>query len=227
MSKIHRRGLVILSGGQDSVTCLGVALQECDEVEAVGFYYGQRHEVEIEAASVICRSRGVPYKCVNLQTSFEHIKSSALIDHNADLSAPHTIVGCAPASFVPARNAIFLTVAFGVALEGGMDVMYTGVSQTDYSGYPDCRETFIERLMLALNTGYEANVAIRTPLMHKTKAETFQLAKDTGILEQVLQYSVTCYEGVTDKVNDWGLGCGECPSCKLRAKGWEEYINTK
>jgi 7-cyano-7-deazaguanine synthase len=108
-----------------------------------------------------------------------------------------------------------------------MDVMYTGVSQTDYSGYPDCRETFIERLMLALNTGYEANVAIRTPLMHKTKAETFQLAKDTGILEQVLQYSVTCYEGVTDKVNDWGLGCGECPSCKLRAKGWEEYINTK
>lgn len=216
------KGLVVLSGGQDSVTCLGVALQECGEVEAITFNYGQKHAAELDAANIICRRHIIPQTVIDLRPVLSHMQSSALITHG-DTTQKHPILKDLPASFVPARNALFLTVAYGIAMEHGCDVIYAGMCETDYSGYPDCRAAFIRMLNEALDMGYESEIHIKTPLMWLNKAATFKLAEDVGILGDVLQYSVTCYEGDTEHLNAWGFGCGECPACKLRAKGWSDY----
>lgn len=217
------RGLVVLSGGQDSFTTLGVALLKCSEVYAVSFEYGQKHEVELEAARMICRKNNIQHRIVDLTPALGLMKSSALVNHDLEMNDKHSLNANVPASFVPVRNALFLTVAYGVAMEEGCDTVWTGVCQTDYSGYPDCRADFISTLNIALNVGYQGNIQFMTPLMYINKAETFKLAEDVDILDDVLQYSVTCYEGRTDIVNEWGLGCGNCPACRLRAKGWEDF----
>lgn len=216
-----QRALVVMSGGQDSVTCLGVALHTCDEVHAVTFAYGQKHAVEVAAARRICSDHKVPHVIVDLSGILQNMGSSALIT-GGDVNAEHPLLAGRPASFVPARNALFLTAAYGLAMELQAGIIYTGVCQTDYSGYPDCRDDFIKTLNLALNIGYESEIEIRTPLMHLTKAETFALAWSHGFLDAVVNDSVTCYNG--DRTpNEWGMGCGSCPSCELRANGWSEY----
>jgi len=217
------KGLVVLSGGQDSTTCLGVALDECIEVNAVTFEYGQKHEVEVLAARHIANKYHVPLLTINLKPILENMTSSALITHG-DTTQPHPVLKGLPASFVPARNALFLTIAYGLAMEHKCGVIYAGMCETDYSGYPDCRHNFITMLNSTLDIGYESMIHIKTPLMFLNKAETFNLAKEVGVLDTVLQDTVTCYDGVVDKRWDWGRGCGECPACKLRAKGWEEYV---
>lgn len=216
------KGLVVFSGGQDSTTCLGVALDECDEVEAIAFDYGQKHKVEILAARKIAAKYGVRLKVIDLRPVLENMTSSALITHG-DTTKKHPILKDLPASFVPVRNALFLTVAYGIAMEHGCDVIYTGVCQTDYSGYPDCRDGFVKSLNEALDLGYQSGIEIRTPLMWLTKAQTFKLAEAVNILGTVIEDSVTCYEGDIGLRHEWGYGCGECPACKLRAKGWDEY----
>lgn len=216
------KGLVVLSGGQDSVTCLGVALQECGEVEAITFNYGQKHAAELDAAVIICTRHIIPQTVIDLRPVLSHMQSSALITHG-DTTEKHPILKDLPASFVPARNALFLTVAYGIAMEHGCDTIYAGMCETDYSGYPDCRDQFIQMLNETLDMGYQSGIHIKTPLMWLNKAATFKLAEDVGILGDVLQYSVTCYEGDVEHLNAWGFGCGECPACKLRAKGWNDY----
>ena len=124
---------------------------------------------------------------------------------------------------MPARNAVFLALAHGLAQEWKCHTIYTGVCQTDYSGYPDCRRAFITAMEGALNEGYTTTIEIATPLMYLTKAETFAFAKRVGILDTVIEHSHTCYEGDRSVKFDWGYGCGECPACKLRAKGFQEY----
>jgi 7-cyano-7-deazaguanine synthase len=218
---LTQHAIVVMSGGQDSVTCLGVALNECGTVEAVTFRYGQKHAVEVSAARDICIKHNIPYRVIDLSPILQNMQSSALVN-GGDVNQEHKLLAGLPASFVPARNALFLTAAYGLALEAGATRIYTGVCQTDYSGYPDCREDFIRALNFALDVGYQSKIEIRTPLMHLDKAATFQLAWSMGCLETIIEETMTCYNGDTTR-NEWGKGCGECPACQLRAKGWDEY----
>lgn len=231
--KRKAHALVVLSGGQDSVTCLGLALATFATVSAISFRYNQRHAVELESAAYLCKKYNVDHKVVDLGTVVSQLVSSALTSsHNSGgrgalaetrVGQPHPYKPGLPSSFVPGRNALFLTLAHAHAQEIKADLLITGVCQTDYSGYPDCRDEFIRSLERSLNLGYETEISIVTPLMFLTKAETFALADKVGFLHEVIEHSHTCYNGVHDKLHDWGYGCGECPACELRKKGWEEF----
>lgn len=214
--------LVVLSGGQDSTTVLGVAMSESHVRMALTFNYGQRHLIEVNQANKIAREYDIEHKVVNLSDIFRGF-DSALLNDEDDISAKHGLYEELPASFVPARNALFLTVAFGIAITREYELIYAGMCQTDYSGYPDCRDNFIKLLNKSLIEGYERNIEIRTPLMFLTKAQTFELAHEMHVLDTVLDYSVTCYEGDMREKHEWGYGCGVCPACKLRIKGWDEW----
>lgn len=216
-----RNALVVLSGGQDSVTCLGWAIATYNDVYAISFDYGQRHKVELECASKVCDAFNIPHQIMDMKALGELVTTNLVGDGDVGAAHPHN--KDLPASYVPCRNALMLTMAHGYAQEVGATHLVTGVCQTDYSGYPDCREEFVVQLQEALNTGYLTSIRIMTPLMHKTKAETWQLADQVGFLDVVTQMSHTCYLGDRDHKYDWGYGCGECPACVLRAKGWAEY----
>lgn len=221
MLEREHKALVVMSGGQDSTTCLGVAIARHYDVHAVGFDYGQKHKVELEQAAKICEKSNVPFQIVQIP-ALQLMRSSALVT-GGDVSQRHEYLTGLPASFVPVRNALFLTIAFGLAMELKVDHLYTGVCQTDYSGYPDCREEFIQQLEKALNIGYQSNIDIRAPLMHMDKAATFELARRVGALEAVIELSHTCYNG-DEKMNEWGRGCGDCSACALRKAGYEQYL---
>lgn len=222
----YAHALVVFSGGQDSTTCLGVAIQDAEEITCVTFAYGQRHAAEIESAKKVIKALedevDIKHLIIDLSPILSNMKSSGLVSHDLNIAGEHSINPDLPASFVPVRNALFLTSAYGLALERGCDVIYTGVCQTDYSGYPDCREDFVKALNQALNIGYAAEIPIETPLMHLTKVQTFALANDLDMLDIVLNETTTCYNGVQNS-HDWGKGCGVCPACDLRRKGWLEY----
>lgn len=231
--KIKGSALVVLSGGQDSVTCLGMALASYEKVHAISYHYNQRHKVELESAKLLCAKYNVEHKLVDLGTLLSSLVSSALTSsHNSGaqgalaetrVGQPHPYKKDLPSSFVPGRNALFLTLAHAHAQEINTSRVITGVCQTDYSGYPDCRDTFIRRLEHTLNVGYETDISIITPLMFRTKCETFAMAAEYNFLEEVLENSHTCYNGVHDLRHEWGYGCGDCPACELRIKGWEQY----
>lgn len=218
------KALVVLSGGMDSATCLGYALAKygSENTLAVSFNYGQRHGVELEAAWQLATKHRIHYQEVAMP-ALNQMTSALTTDLAGDPSQPHQLNDSLPASFVPARNAVFLSVAFGIAMSRGCGVIYTGVCETDYSGYPDCRADFIRAFNDALRLGYQKNITIATPLMHLDKAQTFALAEATGVLEDVLFVSRTCYVG-SNKRNEWGHGCGECPACTLREAGWRRFV---
>jgi 7-cyano-7-deazaguanine synthase len=217
-----KKVLIVLSGGQDSVTCLVKALSEANfEVHAIGFKYGQKHATELECAQQICNKFSVPFTIHEIP-SLVLLADSALTTAG-DVGAVHHRDASLPASFVPNRNALFLTIAHAYAQKIGAERIVTGVCQTDYSGYPDCREEFVQMLERALNVGYNTNIQIETPLMHLTKAETFLMAFEAGHLDTVLEMSHTCYNGDRTNRHEWGYGCGECPACKLRANGWDDF----
>lgn len=213
--------VVVLSGGQDSVTCLGIALARFKTVYAIGFDYGQTHAVELNCAKHVCEDHGVPFKLVTLGFMEDLVTTNLIGD--GDVNEAHENKPNLPSSFVPNRNALFLTLAHAHAQEVGATHIYTGVCQTDYSGYPDCREVFVTHLQLALNIGYETDITILTPLMNVDKAGVFAIAEEFDFLETVVNHSHTCYNGVRNKKFCWGYGCGECPACKLREAGWEEF----
>jgi len=219
------RALVVFSGGQDSTTCLGWAKNRFDEVETITFDYGQKHRVEIEQARKIAEALHVKNTLLSLD-AFSQLNDSALIDGSQDIGAQHSVHTNLPASFVPNRNAIFFTLAHAFAQKQGIEHIIIGVNQTDYSGYPDCREPFVKALELALNLGSEATIAFHYPLMHLTKAETFALSNVEGVLDLVIDESHTCYNGVHTHKHAWGYGCGECPACVLRKQGWECFSNS-
>lgn len=216
------RALVVFSGGQDSTTCLGWAKNRFEYVESITFDYGQKHRVEIAQAGKIAEALAVKNTLLSLD-AFSQLNDSALIDSTQDIGAHHKTHTNLPASFVPNRNAIFFTLAHAFAQKQGIEHIIIGVNQTDYSGYPDCREPFVKALELALNLGSEANITFHYPLMHLTKAETFALSATEGVLELVLNESHTCYNGDHKHKHAWGYGCGECPACILRKQGWEAY----
>lgn len=220
------KSIVVLSGGQDSVTCFGMAKRDTNLIGAISFNYNQRHAVELEAAADLCKRMEVEHKVIDLGF-LSDLVTSALTNDSMEVGEAHPRLQNLPASFVPCRNALFLTLAHAYAQEKGADRIYTGVCQTDFSGYPDCRASFVELLAVALNTGYESEIQIITPLMHITKGATFALAEEVGFLDEVIENSHTCYEGDHETLHEWGYGCGECPACKLRAKGWEAFQSEK
>jgi 7-cyano-7-deazaguanine synthase len=208
--KSPRTALVVFSGGQDSTTCLAWALNRFSRVEAVFFDYGQRHRIEVESARRIAQRRQITLHELSVPT-FGEIGGNALVDSDPILLEGRRGL---PSTFVPGRNLVFMTFAGALAWKLGIQDLITGVCQTDYSGYPDCRQDTMEALQKSLELGMEWPLRIHTPLMYLTKAQTVALAQTEGALQD-LAYSHTCYEGLYPP-------CGTCPACELRAKGFAE-----
>ncbi|AUR88736.1 queuosine biosynthesis protein [Vibrio phage 2.117.O._10N.261.45.E9] len=219
--KAGTSAVVVLSGGQDSVTCLGLALSCVEKVYAIGFSYGQKHTIELIQARKICEAHNVPFDVFEIP-ALQQLDDSALVG-SGDVNEAHHRNPDLPASFVPNRNALFLTIAHAYAQKVEAKVLITGVCQTDYSGYPDCRWDFIVKLQETLNLGYATDIEIQTPLMDLNKAQTFSLAEECGFLETVINDSHTCYNGDRSHMHEWGAGCGECPACLLRKAGYEDF----
>jgi 7-cyano-7-deazaguanine synthase len=223
MNKHNENAYILLSGGQDSFVCLIWALQNFEKVEAVSIKYEQRHSRELYYAAEIAKHFEVQHAIYDIGNFISSIAESTLLkegDHNAT----HTIAHNLPASFVPNRNGIFLTIISNHAFrkrEKQINLI-TGTCETDYSGYPDCRNNYIKAKALELSLGLDCPVEIFTPLMWKSKAETFHIAHKAGKLVELIELTLTCYNGV-EKLNEWGRGCGECPACKLRKNGYEEF----
>jgi len=213
-----KKAIVLLSGGQDSTTCLYWALQRFDEVLAIGFDYGQRHRQELQQASIISKQAGVSYKVFDVRGIFQN---SSLVDMRQDVTKAHTINPDLPSSFTAGRNIMFLAVAGGYAFNEGATHIITGVCQTDYSGYPDCRQTFVTAMELALRYGLDKDIHVVAPLMYMTKAETWRLAKDLGIVEIIREFTLTDYNGDMT-MNEWGRGVNNNPATELRVKGYYE-----
>ena len=212
---LNTQALVVLSGGQDSTTCLYWALDKfgSDAVEAITFDYGQRHRVELGCAARVAEFAGVPHTVMPIDT-FAALGGNALTDQNIGVQKAADIETDLPNTFVPGRNIVFLTFAAAYAWQRNIEHLVTGVAQTDYSGYPDCRQETIEALQLTLRLGMASNVVIHTPLMSLSKKETVLLARDLGALE-AMALTHTCYDGRRPP-------CGECPACVLRARGFDE-----
>lgn len=223
--------LVLFSGGQDSTTCLGWALERFGRVETVGINYGQRHQVELE-----CRSR-VREKIAALKPEW---KARLGRDHMLALPVLGEIADCAltddrriafeetglPNTFVPGRNLLFFTLAAAIAYRRGAHVLVGGMCETDFSGYPDCRDNTLKSLQVSLSLGLDAPMVIETPLMRLTKAETWELARRTGgddFVRLIRDETHTCYMGDHEHFHAWGFGCGKCPACELRERGWKEW----
>lgn len=216
--------VVLFSGGQDSTTVLALAQNAHVKVHAVGFDYGQRHAVELECAKEIADEFGVTYQIIDFKFLGASVTSGLTrAQGDVDFGESHARLKQLPSSFVPGRNALMLTTAFAIAGELGAKYLYTGTCQTDYSGYPDCRENFVKALELTLRMGYEQDTEILTPVMHLDKADTFAMANELGVLQTIVEKTNTCYHGDRSTRHDWGYGCGECPACQLRANGWEEF----
>lgn len=229
---LRASALVLFSGGQDSATCLAWALERFARVETVGFDYGQRHAVEMQARQAVrdgmarilpeWAGRLGPDHVVDL-TGYGRIAESALTaDRKIEMDARGL-----PTTFVPGRNLVFLTTAAALADRRGLEVLVGGMCETDYSGYPDCRDDTIQAMARALSLGLDRPVVIDTPLMWLTKAETWELAHRIGgdaLVELIVEDSHTCYQGDRSRRHAWGYGCGDCPACELRAAGHVEWV---
>jgi 7-cyano-7-deazaguanine synthase len=211
------KAIVVFSGGQDSTTCLFWALNQFDEVEAVTFDYRQRHRLEIEVATSIAKELGVPHTVLDMSL-LNQLAPNALTRSDIAIEQKE---GQLPSTFVDGRNLLFLSFAAVLAKQKGARHLVTGVCETDFSGYPDCRDIFIKSLNVTLNLAMDYQFVIHTPLMWMTKAETWKLADELGAFEFVRTKTLTCYNGI---IAD---GCGECPACVLRRRGLEEYMKEK
>lgn len=211
------KALVVFSGGQDSTTCLFWAKKAFKEVEAVTFNYGQRHAAELDCAKEIAEDLEVPHHVLDMSL-LNQLAPSALT--RADEEITHKD-GELPSTFVPGRNLLFLSFAGILAKQIGARHIVTGVCETDFSGYPDCRDIFVKSLNVSLNLSMDDQFVIHTPLMWINKAQTWEMADDLGAFRYVQENTLTCYNGIK------GSGCGECPACELRQKGLEEYKRAK
>ena len=220
----NEHALVLFSGGQDSTTCLFWALNNFKKVYTISFNYGQKHSKEIEIASSICKKLDVEHKIVDISLLSELVISNLFLG-KGDLNEDHKLNKDVPSSFVPYRNMIFLTFAAAWASTIRVYHIVMGVCETDYSGYADCRDVFIKSIQTSLNlaTDFKEKVIIHTPLMQLTKAKAFRFANELGCLDFIIKETLSCYNG-QETMNEYGKGCGDCPACKLRKKGYEEYL---
>ena len=215
----NEKALVVFSGGQDSTTCLFWAKRQFREVHALSFIYGQKHVKEVELARAIAAKAGVHFDVMDV-SFIGKLGHNSLTDTTMTMDAEKPADGV-PNTFVPGRNLFFLSIAAVYARERGIRHLVTGVSQTDFSGYPDCRDNFIRSLNVTLNLAMEEQFVIPTPLMWIDKAATWALADELGVLDLVRNETLTCYNGIP------GDGCGHCPACKLRREGLEKYLQTR
>jgi 7-cyano-7-deazaguanine synthase len=228
---MHDTALVLFSGGQDSTTCLAYALSKYARVETVAFDYGQRHRVELDARLQVIKA---------LRTQFAQWSTRLGEDHLLDVGVLGAVSETAltrdteiamqanglPNTFVPGRNLLFVTLAAALAYRRGLQVLVTGVCETDYSGYPDCRDDTMKAMQVALSLGMDQRFLIETPLMWIDKAATWHMAHRLGgqaLVDVIVEHSHTCYLGDRSLRHEWGYGCGHCPACDLRAKGFAGF----
>jgi 7-cyano-7-deazaguanine synthase len=222
--------VVCLSGGQDSSTCLYHALRRYDPVHAVSFDYGQRHRVELECAAALAARAGVQQVVLPVD-ALSMLAGGSLtnpaIESRLDAAGTGNAYAEArglPSSFVPGRNVIFLGLAAAYGVPRGLETLVAGVCSTDEAGYPDCRPDFVDSLEQSIRIGMDCpGFTIDAPLLHLTKAGTWALAEDLGVVEVIRTETHTCYEGERGTLHEWGYGCGDCPACTTRARGWAEY----
>lgn len=223
--------LVLFSGGQDSTTCLAWALERYSRVETIGFDYGQRHAIELTVRpTVLQKLRGFSTEW-DSRLGEDHIIDLSLISKISDTAMTSNVEikmmeNGLPNTFVPGRNLLFMTVAATVAYRRGLNVLVGGMCETDFSGYPDCRDDTMKALQVTLNLGMATNLQVETPLMWIDKAETWKMAQDLGgtnLVDLIRSETHTCYLGERGELHDWGYGCGTCPACALRARGYAEF----
>lgn len=228
---LPRQALVLFSGGQDSTTCLAHALVQYERVETVAFDYGQRHRIELDARLEVLRQFRVQFPHWASRLGEDHLLAVPVLGEISETSLTRDIAmemqeQGLPNSFVPGRNLLFLTLAAALAYRRGLDVLVTGVCETDFSGYPDCRDDTIKAMQIALSLGMDRRILIDTPLMWIDKADTWRMAERLGgpaLVDLIVEHTHTCYLGERGALHAWGYGCATCPACVLRAKGWERY----
>ena len=226
-----RTALVLFSGGQDSTVCLAWALARYARVETIGFDYGQRHRVELECRPRVLQAVRDAFPAWAARLGDDHLLDLALLGQISDTAltserAIEMAEGGLPNTFVPGRNLLFLTFAATLAYRRGASVLVGGMCETDFSGYPDCRDNTMKALQVALSLGLDAPMTLDTPLMFIDKAATWRLTEQLGgaaLVELVVEHTHTCYLGERGQRHDWGYGCGHCPACELRARGFAAY----
>jgi 7-cyano-7-deazaguanine synthase len=228
---MHRTALVLFSGGQDSTTCLAQALSRYERVETIAFDYGQRHHVELQARLQVLAQLRLQFPHWAPHLGEDHVLDLGVLGQVSETSLTRDVAfkmesTGLPNTFVPGRNLLFLTLAAALAYRRGLQVLVTGVCETDYSGYPDCRDDTMKAMQLALSLGMDQRLLIETPLMWLDKAQTWQLAESLGgpaLVDLIVEHTHTCYLGDRVHRHAWGWGCGSCPACELRARGWARY----
>lgn len=229
---MHRSALVLFSGGQDSATCLASALERFDRVETVGFNYGQRHVIELDCRHRFLDALKASFPVWALRLGTDHVLDIPVLGAISDtaLTQSKAIVFAnsgLPSTFVPGRNILFFTLAAAVAYRRELSVLVGGMCETDYSGYPDCRDDTLKSLQVTLSLGLDTRLLLETPLMWIDKAETWRMAERLGgttLVDLIREQTHTCYMGDRETRHDWGYGCGTCPACQLRGNGYERYI---
>lgn len=230
-----RKALVLFSGGQDSATCLAWALERYAHVETIGFHYGQRHAVELDCRNVVLDRMKAMFPAWAEHLGTDHMLDLALLGQISDtaLTQDQEIAFKAsglPTTFVPGRNLLFFTFASAVAYRRGLTALIGGMCETDYSGYPDCRDNTLKALQVAMSLGLDAPMVVETPLMWLDKARTWRLAEQLGgapLVELIRTETHTCYMGDRTQLHLWGYGCGHCPACELRRTGYEAYTQSE
>jgi len=236
---MHTTALVLFSGGQDSTTCLAHALTRYNRVETIGFLYGQRHLVEMDARLKVLAELRRQFPDWSVRLGEDHVLDVGVLGQVSETSLTRDMAfqmesSGLPNTFVPGRNLVFMTLAAALAYRRGLQVLVTGVCETDFSGYPDCRDDTMKALQLSLSLGMDRRFLIETPLMWIDKAETWALAHRLGeasgaphggdaLVDLIVEQTHTCYLGDREHRHDWGYGCGTCPACELRANGWARY----
>jgi 7-cyano-7-deazaguanine synthase len=235
MAAMHTTALVLFSGGQDSTTCLAHALARYERVETIAFDYRQRHSVELDARLNVLRELRTRFPQWAAKLGEDHLLDLAVLGEVSETSLTRDTAfqmeaNGLPNTFVPGRNLLFMTLAAALAYRRGLQVIVTGVCETDFSGYPDCRDDTMKALQVALNLGLDTRLRIDTPLMWLSKADTWHMAQRTGgaaMVELIAEHTHTCYVGERSARHAWGYGCGVCPACALRRSGFEAFCANK
>ena len=231
VATIPSKALVLFSGGQDSTTCLAWALSQFAHVETIGFDYGQRHRIEMDVRRETLRELRTTFPEWSTRLGDDHVIDLAVLGQISETSLTRDVAiayeqSGLPNTFVPGRNLLFLTFAATVAYRRGLDVLVGGMCETDFSGYPDCRDNTMKAMQLALSLGLDRKLRVETPLMWIDKAQTWAMTQDLGgaaLVDLVREDTHTCYLGERGALHAWGHGCGQCPACALRAAGWAKF----
>lgn len=228
---MNSKALVLFSGGQDSTTCLAWALERFDTVETIGFDYGQRHSIELECRLTVLNELRQKFPIWSSKLGIDHVLDLKLLGQISDTALTESKAievqkNGLPNTFVPGRNLMFFTFAAAIAFRRGLEVLVGGMCETDYSGYPDCRDNTLKSMQVTLSLGLDSPMVIETPLMWINKAATWNMSKQIGgekLVQLIREHTHTCYLGNRTLKHSWGFGCGTCPACELRASGYRQF----